>query len=56
MRRLPLILSALLILPSCTTVAPVAQPPASVTAADPRAQELIERYIAWRGGEAFERL
>lgn len=59
MRRLPLILSALLILPSCTTVAPVApvvQPPASVTAADPRAQELIEQYIAWRGGEAFERL
>lgn len=59
MRRPPLILSALLMLPSCTTVAPiapVAQPPAAATAADPRVEELIERYSAWRGGEAFERL
>lgn len=56
MRRPALILSALLTLPSCTTLAPVAQPAAAVTAADPRVEELVDRYVAWRGGEAFERL
>lgn len=54
-RPLP-ILFALLILPSCTTVAPITQPPAAATAADPRVEELVDRYVAWRGGEAFERL
>lgn len=56
MRSPLLILSALLILPSCTTAGPIAQPPATPTAVDPRVEKLVERYIAWRGGEAFERL
>lgn len=53
-------IAACLLVSSCAATVPpiqpqpVAQQPAEPTA--PEAQELVDRYIAWRGGSAFERL
>jgi hypothetical protein len=60
MRRLLLLTWAPIALSACATTAgqaPVATAAASSPASfDGQVEELVERHIAWRGGEAFERL
>ncbi len=57
MRRRLLLLSALMPLTACATVPrPIPAAPTPVETQDLTTQQLVARALAWRGGEAFERL
>ena len=56
----PAALAASLLVSACAAAIPPVQPrPLSQSGAhstEPQVEELVERYVAWRGGEAFEQL
>jgi hypothetical protein len=49
-------LAACLLLSACSGNIAATRPQALAEAQDPRVEELVDRYSAWRGGAAFERL
>lgn len=56
MRSLLPMLAACLLLPACAGSIAATQPQVLEEARDQRVEALVDRYTAWRGGTAFERL